>query len=113
MTLDAGWAGVLGAAVGAAVGAAATLVGIPITHWVQNKRALSLAEKRRERLRGMLSGGQYKWRSLDALSSSIGADDSVTTELLIEIDARASFTNPRSWALVSRAGWPDDLQPKS
>jgi hypothetical protein len=107
MGLDAGWAGVIGAT----IGASAALGGIPLTDWVQNKRATSLADKRRARLRGMLSGNKFTWRTLEALSSSIGADEDTTKELLIEIDARASFSNPRSWALVSRAPWPDDLQP--
>lgn len=108
MALDAGWAGVLGAA----IGAIATVMGIPITHWLQNKRELSLAAKRRERLRGMLSGNKLKWRSIDALASSIGANEDETKKLLIEIEARAAFTDARKWALVSRAPWPDDLQPK-
>jgi len=107
--LDAGWAGVIGAGIGGIV----ALAGIPITHWVQNKRASSLAEKRRARLRGMLSGKKYTWRSLAQLAASIGADDATTTELLLEIDARASFSDPRSWALVERAPRPDDLQPKN
>jgi len=107
MALDAGWAAVLGAL----IGAGATLAGIPITHWVQQRRANSLAEKRRARLRGMLNGKRYVWRSLDALAASIGADHETTKELLIEIDARASFSNGKSWALVSRAPWPEDLQP--
>lgn len=107
MPLDAGWAGVIGAG----IGAAATLAGTALLHWLQNKRTNSLADKRRARLRGMLSGNRFKWRSLDALSASIGADEATTTELLIEIEARASFTNPKSWALVSVAPWPDDLQP--
>ncbi len=82
-----------------------------MTHWVQQRRATSLADKRRARLRGMLSGKQHKWRSIDALAASIGADADTTVELLIEIEARASFANPKSWALVSRAPWPEDLQP--
>ena len=108
MALDAGWAAILGAL----VGAFASLAGIPLAHWVQQRRASSLAEKRRARLRGMLSGRNYTWRNIDALAASIGADRDTTTELLIEIDARASFSNPGSWALVSRAPWPYDLQPR-
>ncbi|MDY7099113.1 MAG: hypothetical protein SXU28_13340 [Pseudomonadota bacterium] len=107
MAMDAGLAGILGAA----IGASASLAGIPLTHWVQQRKASSLAEKRRARLRGMLSGKRYTWRSLESLAASIGADPQTTMELLIEIDARASFSNSNSWALVSRAPWPDDLQP--
>lgn len=104
--LDAGWAGVLGAV----VGALATLAGIPLNHWLLNKRANSLAEKRKARLRVMLNGERYTWRSIEALAASIGADELSTKALLIEIDARASLSNGQSWALVSRAPWPEDLQ---
>jgi hypothetical protein len=103
MALDAGWAAVLGAAVGAA--------GPIVLYWVQNRRANALADKRRSRLRGMLNGNKFVWRSLDSLSASIGADDAATTELLIEIDARAAVGDPRKWALISRAPWPADVQP--
>jgi hypothetical protein len=107
MALDAGWAGIIGAA----IGAVSTLAGNALTQWLQTKRADSLADKRRARLRGMLSGTKVTWRSLDALAASIGATEEVTTALLIEIDARASLSNPRSWALVSRAPWPTDVEP--
>ena len=106
MTLDAGWAGVAGAA----IGAIATIAGGALTHWLQNRRTASLAEKRRTRLKQMLSGQTYTWRSLEVLAASIGADQTTTAELLIEIDARASLSNNRSWALVSRAPWPADMQ---
>lgn len=107
MALDAGWAAVIGAA----IGAVATVAGGVVTHWLQNRRASSLAEKRRARLKQMLSGDTYTWRSLNVLAASIGADEITTAELLIEIDARASLTNNQSWALVSRAPWPADMQP--
>lgn len=107
MSIGPEWVGVIGAL----VGAGASLAGIPLSHAIKVKRANSLAETRRARLRGMLNGKRYTWRSLEALASSIGADEGTTKELLIEIDARASFKNPRSWALVSRAPWPEDLQP--
>src|SRR5438105_2678085 len=113
MVLDPGWAGVIGAAIGGITGIVATLGGSWVTHWLSNRRASSLAEKRRERLRQMLSGEKYVWRSLPVLAAAVGADESVTAELLIEIDARASLTNSGSWALVSRAPWPDDVQPQN
>lgn len=103
----------LSALVGAVIGAMATLAGSWVTHVLQTRRADSLAEKRRTRLRQILSGTKYTWRSLDTLSASIGADDATTCELLIEIDARASVSNKTSWALVSRAPWPADMQPPS
>lgn len=103
MSLDAGWAAIIGAAVGAA--------GPIVLHWVQNARAHSLADKRRQRLRGMLNGNKFTWRSLDTLASSIGASEAATVELLIEIDARAAVGDPKKWALISRAPWPADVQP--
>ena len=105
--MDAG----LAALIGALIGAAATLGGNWLTYTLQNRRAYSLAEKRRQRLRQMLNGDKYIWRSLDALSAAIGADETTTAELLIEIDARASISNGRSWALISRAPFPEDMQP--
>ena len=107
--MDAEWVGV----VGAVIGAVATLSGNWLSFWLQNKRQTSLADKRRQRLRQMLSGNKYKWRSIEALAASIGADEMIAAELLIEIDARASMSNGKSWALVSRAPFPDDMQPET
>lgn len=105
--MDAGSAALLGAI----IGASATLASSVLTHWLRNKRADSLAQKRRTRLKQMLMGDKYKWRSLEALSAAIGADEATTAELLIEIDARASISNGKSWALISRAPFPEDMQP--
>lgn len=105
--MDQGWAAILGAA----IGAMATLGGTGLTHYLQSKRANDLAGKRRERLRQLLGGPKYTWRSIETLSAAIGADEVTTCELLIEIDARASVSNPKSWALISRSPWPADLQP--
>ncbi len=107
MPLDAGWAGVLGALIGGVT----TVAGTALNHYLSIQKSNALANKRRDRLRGMLNSTKYKWRSIEALSASIGADEATTTELLVEIDARASLPNNRSWALVSRAPWPEDVQP--
>lgn len=108
MALDAGWAGVIGAA----IGALGTIGGSWLSYNLQNRRAENLAEKRKNRLRIMLSGNKYTWRGIDTLAASIGADEETTKALLIEIDARASFTNSKTWALESRAPWPEHLQPE-
>ena len=100
------------ALVGAAIGGASTIVGNIVTHWLSNRRSEKLDGKRKARLRTMLSGEQYVWRSIGALSSAIGADNEKTASLLIEIDARQSLSNSASWALVTRAPFPKDLQPK-
>jgi type II secretory pathway pseudopilin PulG len=107
MALDAGWAGVIGAA----IGIAGTLLAPVVTQWVQTRAESRLADKRRRRLLQLLSGAKYKWRSMATLAASIGADHPTTAALLIEIDARASLANGDHWALESRAPFPEDLQP--
>jgi len=107
MALDAGRAAVRGAL----IGALGTLTAISLTHWLQLRKSSSLADARKARLRGMLSGNKYTWRPTDSLVASIGADEDSTKAILIEIDARASSSNPKSFAMVSSAPWPDDLQP--
>jgi len=108
VALDPGWAGIIGTAVGGVL----TIGGNAILEWQKNRRAASLSEKRKQRLRQMLGGERYTWRSLKVLAAAIGADERTTAELLLEIDARASLDNTGSWALVSRAPWPKDVQPK-
>jgi len=107
MALDPGWAGLIGTALGGIL----TIGGNSVLERQKSRRANSLAQKRRDRLTQMLSGERYKWRSLKVLAAAIGADEKTTAELLIEIDARASLDNTGSWALVSRAPWPRDVQP--
>ena len=88
------------------IGACATLSAQWLNYNLQNKRANSLAEKRRERLKRELEDKKYTWRSIERLSAVIGADEETTVGLLIEIDARASQTNKKVWALESRAPYP-------
>ncbi|MCZ4281187.1 hypothetical protein O4H49_10390 [Kiloniella laminariae] len=107
MVLDAAWAAIIGAAVGSLI----TVAGSAGIDWVSGHRARLLAKKRKTRLLRMLSDGKFKWRSLSQLSASVGASESATMELLIEIDARASLQNPLMWALLSRAPWSNDVQP--
>lgn len=97
--MDAGTAGILGALVGV-IGSIAVVI---VQHWLPNRRADRLAGKRRARLRELLSDPQYEWRNLTTLMSAIGADVQITTELLLEIDARASLPDGEQWALCSRA----------
>ena len=108
MALDPGWAGIIGAVAGATISVVVPLIGA----WISEHRSRKLADKRRARLRAMLNGEKFKWRSLQQLSASIGADAQTTLELLIEIDARASMANHNSWALIERAPWPPDIQPE-
>ena len=108
MALDAGWAAIIGAAIGGGL----TIVGNWFLHYLQSSRADKLNEKRRATLLKMLRGEKYVWRNLKTLKAAIGADDETTCELLIEIDARASISNGKSWALIERAPFPEDMQPK-
>jgi hypothetical protein len=110
--MAAEWAGAIGALLGAIIGAGTTVLTAWLTWRWQNRRVATLAEKRRQVLVRMLSSERQKWRSIDALAASIGADKETTLELLIEIDARKSYTNDKSWALISRAPWPEDQQPE-
>jgi len=61
-------------------------------------------------LKRELQDQQYIWRSIERLGSSIGADEATTTELLIEIGARASITNAKVWALETRAPYPNETE---
>ena len=63
MALDPGWAGLIGTALGGIL----TIGGTAVLEKQKSHRANSLAQKRRERLRQMLSGERYKWRSLKVL----------------------------------------------
>ncbi len=109
--MAAEWAGLIGALVGAVIGSATTILAAWLTWRWQNRRSDDLAQKRRQRLVRMLSSERQTWRSIDTLAASIGADRQTTLELLIEIDARKSYTNDKSWALIARAPWPEDQQP--
>ncbi len=101
--MDAGTAGVLGALVGV-LGS----IGVAIVqHWLPNRRADNLAKKRRAQLLKLLSDPSYEWRNLTTLMAAIGADVQITTELLIEIDARASIPDGEKWALISRVPFAD------
>lgn len=99
------------AIIGAVVGALASLGATWLAHWLSTRSERALDDKRRERLKAMLSGDKYEWRSLDTLASAIGADHLKTASLLIDIDARASATNSGNWALISRKPFPADMQP--
>ncbi len=98
--------------IGAVVGAIASLATVFLTHWLSKRREYRLDDKRKERLILLLRGEKYKWRSIETLSSAVGADIIKTKELLIEIDARQSLSNTSSWGLISRNPYPEDIQPK-
>ena len=96
--MDPGCAAILGAL----IGAVAVLAGNLLTHYLQTRRPNSLNDIRRKRLLRELQDPKYEWRSLERLSSVIGANEDHTIELLLEIGARTSKTDKNVWALESK-----------
>jgi hypothetical protein len=96
--MDAGTAGVLGAAVGVMGTLATTWLG----HHLKTSRETSLADKRRAMLLELLTQEPYKFRSMKTLSASIGASEMTTAELLIELDCRTADDDRTIWGLASR-----------
>ena len=92
------------------------LIGVassPLTTWFsdywRHRRLDRTDDVRRDRLRKILSQSNRKWRKIEYLAEAIGATEEKTTRLLLEIDARRSFTKgSTSWVLVSRAPFADD-----
>jgi hypothetical protein len=103
--MDSGLAALVGTVVGGATSIATTW----LSEYLRNKRSNRVAEMRKDRLRKLLSGPKYTWRSHKMLCDAIGADEHTTGALLMEIGARRSMAAGRdSWALTSRAKFPDD-----
>ncbi|MEO0439546.1 MAG: hypothetical protein AAF067_01595 [Pseudomonadota bacterium] len=102
----------IAALIGALIGAGASIVTAWLAWWLAQRRENRLDDKRKQRLLLLLSGEKYKWRSIETLSSAVGADEIKTKELLIEIDARQSLSNNSSWGLIARNPYPEDIQPK-
>jgi hypothetical protein len=103
--MDSGVAALIGTVVGSLTSIASTW----LSEYLRNKRSDKLAEKRKERLRQLLSGPKYKWRSLEMLSDSIGTDQETTAALLMEIDARRSMASGSDrWGLISRNPFPEE-----
>jgi hypothetical protein len=104
--MDSGTAAVLGALIGVASS--------PLSTWFsdywRHRRTDSTDSLRRNRLAKILNQPDRKWRKIEYLSDAIGVGEEKTARLLLEIDARRSFTKgSTSWALVSRAPFPDDV----
>jgi hypothetical protein len=103
--MDSGTAAVLGALIGVA--------STPLSTWFsdywRHHRSDRTDSLRRRRLQKILNQPTRKWRKIEYLSDAIGATEEKAARLLLEIDARRSFTKgSTSWALVSRAPFPDD-----
>ena len=103
--MDSGTAAVLGALIGVASSPLTTWFS---DHW-RHRRNDRMDNLRRKRLTKILFQPDRKWRKIEYLSEAVGANEEKTIRLLLEIDARRSFTKgSTSWALVSRAPFTDD-----
>lgn len=98
------------AIIGALIGSLSSLLATWLAHWLRTKSEADLDKKRKLTLKTLLSGEKYTWRNIETLAAAIGADHLKTASLLLDIDARASNTGSGSWALVSRAPYPDDMK---
>ena len=102
----------IGTIVGGLIGLAGSLGSTFLQHYLQTKRSNTLDDIRRDRLKRLLAGPKFTWRSMATLSSAIGADEETTAALLLEIEARKSMADGKAtWALISRAPFLDDPQP--
>ena len=95
---------------GALVGALSSLFTAWVADYLRHRRTERLDELRRQRLKKILSLPKRKWRPIEYLAGAIGATEEKTTLLLLEIEARHSLTkDSTSWALISKAPFPDDI----
>jgi len=99
----------------ALVGAGSALLGILVTtigqvllYWLKERPASRLAKLRKGLLERMLKDKRWTWRRLSTLSHVIGADETTTQTLLIEIGARASEDGSEIWGLISRNPFPEE-----
>jgi hypothetical protein len=94
------------AAFGAILGIVVTTIG-QIARDCLHERSAKRSDKRRiGMLKEMLNYERYTWRKLSTLSHVIGADESITKELLIELGARGSEDGSDLWGLISRNPFP-------
>lgn len=98
------------AIIGALIGSLSSLLATWLAHYLRTKSEADLDKKRKSVLKALLSGEKYRWRNIETLAAAIGADDLKTASLLLDIGARASNTGSGSWALVSRAPYPEDMK---
>lgn len=105
--MDSGVAAFLGAL----LGALASLGGIVIKERLQADRAEKIKKPKKELLTDMLNGDR-KWRKLSTLANVTGMTDPEAKQLLVEIGARGSETDPSLWGLVTRNPLPThDVEP--
>lgn len=98
----------------ALVGAGSALLGILVAtagqialQCLRERPVNKLAKLRKSLLRTLLQHPKWTWRKLTTLSHIIGADESTTKILLIEIGARGSEDGTEMWGLISRNPFPE------
>jgi hypothetical protein len=96
------------AAGGAVLGVLVTTIGQIALFWLKDRPANRLAKLRKQLLMKMLDDQRWKWRKLTTLSHVIGADETTTKALLIDVGARASQDGSQLWGLISRNPLPED-----
>ncbi len=99
----------LAALLGALVGGAASISTTWLSEILRTSRENKLTRLRKKRLLQLLEGPKYTWRELGTLKDAIGASEETTVALLLELNCRQSMAkNKKTWALISRAPFPDD-----
>ncbi|HEY3815378.1 MAG TPA: hypothetical protein VGL66_19325 [Caulobacteraceae bacterium] len=92
----------LWAVLGAVVGVAGSITTTVLNTWLGKPKPDPVAEARKKLLKQMLNDQRWKWRGLAILSHVVGADETTTKGLLLEIGARGSANGEDLWALTTR-----------
>jgi hypothetical protein len=92
----------LWAVIGAGVGVLGSVATTYLNARLAQPKPDPVAEARKKLLLSMLSEQRWKWRDLDVLSHTVGADEQSTMNLLLEIGAQGSEDGQDLWGLVSR-----------
>jgi hypothetical protein len=96
--MDSGWAAIVGSIVGGLGSFGATW----LSAYLSRKRPDPADEAAKRLLKEMLEAPAWQWRKFRSLSNVVGLSEERTRQLLLEIGARGSETNPELWGLISR-----------
>jgi len=96
------WIALIGIA-GVIIGSVITLIGNYLMYKLKEKKVNDLETKRKALLTEMLNDNRFKekWRTLNTLSSVIGASEEETKRLLVSLDARGSEKADGKWSLIT------------
>jgi hypothetical protein len=78
--MDSGVAALIGSAIGSMSG----VITVVLNDYLRRRRHNRLRKIRQDTLRKVFTNSKSKWRSLETLSDSIGADEDTTVTLLLE-----------------------------